>query len=99
MSLALDKKVNFLPCGWVSGLVMSVSVPMADVSETRGTKKGNDVDRRSCYLSWSISFYIHVSWGRLTVQGCFHLAPSSFTFRHTDEGKILSIFQVETLKK
>lgn len=42
--LGLGQKDNFLACGWVTGLVMSVSVPMADVSETGGTKKGNDVD-------------------------------------------------------
>lgn len=54
--MALDKKVNFLPCGWVTVLVMSVSVPVADVSETSGKKKGNDVDRRFRYLSCSIIF-------------------------------------------
>ena len=44
MNLALDKKVNFLPCSWVTGLVMTVSVPAVDVSETSGAKEGNDVD-------------------------------------------------------
>ena len=41
---ALDKKVNFLAYGWIAGLVMIVSVSLADVSETSGSKRGNDVD-------------------------------------------------------
>lgn len=47
---------------------MDVSVSVADVSETSGTKQGNDVDGRFVLFNY---FYTQASWGGLTVQGCF----------------------------
>lgn len=34
LRLALDKELHFLPCGWVTGLVITLCGPVADVIET-----------------------------------------------------------------
>lgn len=66
--MAMDKEVSFLPCGRVSGLVMTVSGLMDGVSDGSGINILKMRSRVKMLICLPSCWFIHASWLRVTVE-------------------------------